>query len=237
LSPYTLTEREKEAIIVDFDWGSLSSTILAWIFDHILSYVILEALGLAAILTTALGWITGKLSRWRDKIVFVSLLTLGFMIAINSFGYREPRPQLNFVIYRVATTDSSNRPSDTIVIAYANITNRGDAPTKIVGWAATAFLNGRSNQAIPLKSPTPIKTTTVGKEETLSLDDQLMSNNRMLQIGEPLEGWMMFAFKDTPISDFSSMVKYTFSITDSFGNIYKRDIISHGELMKIPEYP
>jgi hypothetical protein len=222
---------------VDFDWGSLPSTLLGWIFDHILSYVILEALGLAAILTTALTWITGKLGRWRDKIVFALLLTLGFMVAINSFGYRKPRPELNFLVYRVASTDSNSGRSDTLVIAYANITNRGDAPTKIVGWTATAFLNGRSNEGIPVKSAIPIKTTTVGKEETLSLDDQITSNNRMLQIGDPLQGWMMFVFKDTPISDFSSLVKYTFSITDSFGNIYKHDIVSHGELMKIPEYP
>jgi hypothetical protein len=164
-------------------------------------------------------------------------LALGFVIAINSFGYRDPRPKLNFQIYRVASAANGSRPSDTIVIAYADITNRGDAPTKIVGWAASAVLNGRSNEGIPIKNPTPFKTTTAGKEEILGLDDQLMGNNRMLQIGEPLEGWMMFIFKDIPISDFGSMIKYTFSITDSFGNTYKSDIVTHGELMRIPEYP
>jgi hypothetical protein len=48
---------------VDFDWGSVSSTISAWIFDHVASYIVLEALGLAAVITTTLAWITDKLNR------------------------------------------------------------------------------------------------------------------------------------------------------------------------------
>jgi hypothetical protein len=93
--------------MVGVDFGGWVVAAAIWIADHFLFEVLVEALGLSAIITIAVARFTAKLSDWSSRLQFGGLAFLACLIAINSFGTKSAVPNVNFRLLDIATSPAT----------------------------------------------------------------------------------------------------------------------------------
>jgi hypothetical protein len=216
------------------DWGRHIAIAWQWLAEQILSAALLEALGITAAITVMVSWFTSKIIKWRDKLLFSVLTLLIILIAINSFSAHQFRPYLHIEVEQIASGAVNGSASpDTIIFLRILVTNRGTVQTIIYNVELSAKLNGREVKGIPFVGSNNIDFN--GDVKALDLSENLFHRKTVLLVGIPVEGYAFFNIAGMPHTDFSNLVEYTITVSDSFGNKYSEIKESHGEMMSMPK--
>jgi hypothetical protein len=180
-----------------FDVQTAASTTAWWLGEQIFSLAVLEALGISAMLTLMMRRFTSKLSRKHDTLAFGGLLFLTFLIAINSFGARDLKPNLAVTVNQAA--DAPLGEHDTAVYIVAQMTNRGNVQTAAVSYSLTADINGNTIAGTQEVVNTPGLLKFGDKTVPVYPNNQLNSGRAiMLPVGVPIAGFLLFKIPQIP---------------------------------------
>jgi hypothetical protein len=219
------------------DLQSVSSAAIGWLVEQILSFAVLEALGITAAVTLITRKFTSKVSSMRDTVAFDGLLFAAFLIAINSFGARDLKPNIVVKLIQAAAGSGSEGQHGAIVYIVAQMTNRGNVQTATVGYTLSADINGNAVDGIPAPIGSPVAMKFGDKSFTISPSEQFLGYDVILPVGIPLTRFGIFSFPQIPISSFGGPITYKLTVTDSFGRESTGTLITHGEFMEMPGIP
>lgn len=211
------------------------SAIIGWAISHLVNAfvetAILEALGLTAVITLMVARFTDKLKARQSVVLFSVVCFIGLLITISSFGTRVPKPDLHIDLVSIGSAhDPQGARQGTDVFVEIIITNRGTVPAVAMRYDLSAEING---QIWPAKIVIPALNTVVSsgnRSRAYSADQQLTRPGIFYFTGIPYKGFVEFHFDDLAQSVFSNFMKYRFTVTDSFGQVYELDKETHGEL-------
>ena len=219
----------------DIDWTEILSSSWQWLLEQIISLAVLEALGISAIVTIIVSWFSQKIGRWRDKAAMCGLSFIAILIAINSFGYRTPKPYLHLDVGQISSGGSSDNlsPQDSFVFIGGMIRNRGTIQGTVTSISISIKLNDKWIKATPFIGPKSV--VLAGESKDLNQAENWCGGHLiMVPVGIPIYGYCCFQVKNVPSSDFGGHVFYKVEVIDSFGSQYSRVGETHGELMIKP---